>query len=192
MSSGSSFAMQDRVFRNRFGLKLLFDPFIDAGLLHLFEVAGARAEGEAVEGVQRFLIVSHLRDFRRGESGGRHRFGLWLFGGETCCHHGQAEDREENDFSLHNGYLYYLTRFRGKSCAWLCDTSGLTGVFRGLKSSGSIGAGVFSGPIQHVGGRCGGCSGELYLHWLTLQRPFGYFEGGETVGCGENFFIRIN
>ena len=79
------------------------------------------------------------------------------------------------------------------SLAWRAkDTSGLSVALRWVgKGSGGIGDWRL-GPIQHVGGRCGGCAGELYLHWLTLQSPFGYFEGGETVGCGEDFFIRIN
>jgi len=45
------------------GVELLIEPGIEAHGFYGFEIAGARAEGEAIEGVEDALVALHLAGF---------------------------------------------------------------------------------------------------------------------------------
>ncbi len=56
--NGASLASKSGVV-NLFGMKLQLDPLVDADLRDSFDIAGTRAEGQAIERMQRTLVFVH-------------------------------------------------------------------------------------------------------------------------------------
>jgi hypothetical protein len=61
-------------------------------------------------------------------------------------------------------------------------------IWAGLRDKNASG-GFWLGPIDDAGSDCGGCSGELDLEWFVPDCDTRDLQGGEPVGCGEDFVI---